>query len=585
VGDATYADGTNFNAISYFLNISYKLDDAHKLAFNVFGAKQRHGQRQDLSLISDYRASERGARYNPDWGFKNGQVVNIEDNFYHKPLASLNHYWRINDNSTLSTSLYGSTGSGGGGGTAGAEQGKLQGELDGESYRIGNFGPIDVDRIVAENIDNGANGASAILRASRNDHVWVGALSVFNTELSDRIDLNVGADYRFYVGEHFQEVTDLLGGQYYFENRDVNNPNSAYLVGDKINYHDKGYHRYIGFFGQAEYDYDNFSAFVAANYNNSAYQREDFFAKLDNDPAQLTDIQSFNGFGGKLGGNYRIDSMHNVFFNAGYFERVPFLDDVWLNFSNDDLNVGVENQKITSLELGYGLRSSKLAANVNVYHTIWKNRTETADQGAGLTLQTANINGLEALHQGVEIDFEYRPLDFLTLTGMVSIGDWTWNNNVTDVPFFDVDRNIVIDEATGLPETTDIYLEGIPVGRSAQTTSALGVKVKLSDKTTFVYDYNFYDRYYADFNLQARNSAQTLETKPWRVPSFALSDVILRHEFEFGSFNASIVGRIYNLFDSEFINRAQDGNTSSATDALVFIGQGRTFSISTRINF
>jgi len=502
VGDATYADGTNFNAISYFLNISYKLDDAHKLAFNVFGAKQRHGQRQDLSLISDYRASERGARYNPDWGFKNGQVVNIEDNFYHKPLASLNHYWRINDNSTLSTSLYGSTGSGGGGGTAGAEQGKLQGELDGESYRIGNFGPIDVDRIVAENIDNGANGASAILRASRNDHVWVGALSVFNTELSDRIDLNVGADYRFYVGEHFQEVTDLLGGQYYFENRDVNNPNSAYLVGDKINYHDKGYHRYIGFFGQAEYDYDNFSAFVAANYNNSAYQREDFFAKLDNDPAQLTDIQSFNGFGGKLGGNYRI-----------------------------------------------------------------------------------NINGLEALHQGVEIDFEYRPLDFLTLTGMVSIGDWTWNNNVTDVPFFDVDRNIVIDEATGLPETTDIYLEGIPVGRSAQTTSALGVKVKLSDKTTFVYDYNFYDRYYADFNLQARNSAQTLETKPWRVPSFALSDVILRHEFEFGSFNASIVGRIYNLFDSEFINRAQDGNTSSATDALVFIGQGRTFSISTRINF
>ncbi len=574
VGDATYADGTNFTAISYFLNISYKLNDEHKFAFNVFGAKQRHGQRQNRSLINDYRLSDRGIRYNPDWGYKNGEVTNIEDNFYHKPLASLNHYWRINDNSTLSTSFYGSTGTGGGGGIAGDESSKFSDA----NYKIGSFGPVDLDRIVDENIANGANGSSALLRASRNDHVWVGALSVFNTKISDYIDLNVGADYRYYVGEHFQEVTDLLGGQYFLSDDDINNPIRNTRVGDKINYHDKGYHEYIGTFGQAEYDNEDFSAFFAANINNSRYQREDFFQKLDSDSNQLTDVQSFTGFGAKLGGNYRIDTMHNVFFNAGYFERVPFLDDVWLNFSNDDLNEGVENQKITSFELGYGLRSEKLSANLNVYHTIWKNRTETADRGTGEDLITANINGLEALHQGVEFDFEYRPLDYLTLTGMLSFGDWTWNNNVTDVPFFDIDRN-----PTG--ETTDIYLKGIPVGRSAQTTSAFGLTLKLSDKTNFSFDYNYYDRYYADFDLQSRATKETLDTKPWKVPSYFLSDVILSHSFEFGGFDARITGRIYNLFDEEFINRADDGANSSAADALVFFGQGRTFSISTRINF
>ncbi len=580
VGDATYADGTNFTAISYFLNVSYKLNDAHKLAFNVFGAKQRHGQRQNLSPINDYRLSDRGIRYNPDWGYKNGQVVNIEDNFYHKPLASLNHYWRINDNSTLSTSFYGSTGTGGGGGIAGEESSKFSDP----NYKLGNFGPVDLDKIVDENIANGANGSTAFLRASRNDHVWVGALSVFNTKLSDYIDLNVGADYRYYVGEHFREVTDLMGGQYYFSDDDINNPVRATRVGDKIDYHDKGYHQYIGGFGQAEYDKDDISAFVALNVNNSSYQREDFFQKLDSDSNQLTDVQSFNGYGAKLGGNYRLDNIHNVFFNAGYFERVPFLDDVWLNFSNDDLNEAVKNQKITSFELGYGLRSEKLSANLNVYHTIWKNRTETADQGTGEDLITANINGLEALHQGVEFDFEYRPLDYLTITGMLSFGDWTWNNNVTGVPFFDIDRNIVLNN-DGTTRTTDIYLKGIPVGRSAQTTSAFGIKLDLSSKTSFSFDCNYYDRYYSDFNLQSRNSEATLETKPWKVPSYFLSDAILKHEFKFGSFDASIVGRIYNLFDEEFINRANDGNTSSATDALVFFGQGRTFSISTRINF
>lgn len=580
VGDATFADGTNFSAISYFLNISYKINDEHKLAFNVFGAKQRHGQRQNLSSINTYRQSERGIRYNPDWGYKNGQIVNIEDNFYHKPLASLNHYWKINDNSSLSTSLYGSTGTGGGGGTAGDELNKFTDN----AYKIGNFGPVDLDRIVDENMTNGANGSSAILRASRNDHTWLGALSVYNTELTDRIDLNVGLDYRWYVGEHFQEVTDLLGGQYFLSDDDINNPNRATLVGDKINYHDKGYHRWMGAFAQAEYDYEDFSVFAAANVSNSRYRREDFFQKLNSDPEQLTDPQSFTAFGGKLGANYRISGIHNVFFNAGYFERVPFLDDVWLNFSNDDLNEGVENQKITSFEVGYGLRSEKLAANINIYHTIWKNKTETADRGTGENLITANINGLEALHQGVELDFEYRPFDYLTFTGMVSIGDWTWNNNVTDVPFFDVNREPVLN-SDGSAQTTDIYLEGIPIGRSAQTTTALGMRWNISSKTSFSFDYNYYDRYYADFDLQGRADAETLEVKPWKVPSFFLADAILRHNFEFGGFDASITGRVYNLFNEEFINRADDGPNNNAASALVFFGPGRTFSISTRINF
>jgi len=574
VGDATFPDGTNFSAVSYFFNLSYKLNDDHKLTFNVFGAKQRHGQRQNRSSISDYRESERGIRYNPDWGYKNGQLTNIEDNFYHKPLASLNHYWQINDMSSLSTSIYGSTGTGGGGGTAGTELNKFTDD----DYKIGNFGPVDLDRIVDENIANGPNGSSAILRASRNDHVWVGGISIFNTELTEDIDLNAGLDYRYYVGEHFQEVTDLLGGQYFLDDSDINNPNRAAKVGDKISYHDNGYHTYIGGFAQAEYDKDNFSAFVAANYNNSTYKREDFFQYLDSDPIQLTDPQSFNGFGGKFGANYRIDDVQNVFFNAGYFERVPFLDDVWLNFNNVDLNVGLENQKITSFELGYGVRSEKFAANLNVYHTIWKNKTETSDQGRGDDLITANINGLEALHQGVELDFEYRPFKFLKINGMVSLGDWTWNNNVTDVQFFDINR-----QPTG--QTTDIFLEDIPIGRSAQTTSALGIQLDLADQTSLIFDVNYFDRYYADFNLQSRSTAASLETKPWEVPSYILSDIILRHGFTIGGLDASITGRVNNLFNEEFINRADDGQESNAATAAVFFGQGRTFSISTRINF
>ena len=46
-----YVDGTEFSGVSYFVNISKEINDNHKLSFSAFGAKQRHGQRQNRQLI------------------------------------------------------------------------------------------------------------------------------------------------------------------------------------------------------------------------------------------------------------------------------------------------------------------------------------------------------------------------------------------------------------------------------------------------------------------------------------------------------------------------------------------------------
>jgi hypothetical protein len=35
----------------------------------------------------------------------------------------------------------------------------------------------------------------------------------------------------------------------------------------------------------------------------------------------------------KTGANYNINQAHNVFFNAGYYSRQPFFDDLFLNIS------------------------------------------------------------------------------------------------------------------------------------------------------------------------------------------------------------------------------------------------------------
>jgi outer membrane receptor protein involved in Fe transport len=570
-----YVDGTQFNAVAYFVNISKEINEKHKLSFTAFGAKQQHGQRQNRQLIETYRRSERGRKFNADWGYKNGQVTFQEDNFYHKPQMSLNHYWDISNKTQLSTAVYASFGTGGGGGIRGVN--KFIINADGTSdYRDGLYGPINFDKIVDENEALGANGSETILRASRNDHKWYGVLSTLKTDLSDELVLLGGLDYRYYKGIHFQEVTDLLGGQYYADSgSNVNNPLGISQVGDKINYHNDGIVGWLGAFSQLEYSKDKLSAFVSLAASNTSYKRIDYFNYLDSDPLQETDRYNFFGFSGKGGANYNIDENHNVFANLGYFEKAPNFRSVFPLFNNEDINDGAENQKITSFELGYGYRGEKFSANINLYHTTWNDRTEIFRfQQPDGTVAFANVLGVNALHQGVEIDFKYRATDKLSFNGMASFGDWIWKDDIKNVEIRDEEQNLV--------DTVDILIKDLHVGDAAQTTLALGADYRFSSDTRLSVDYNYFGNLYADFNPSDRS---TRRPDAWELPDYGIFDAALNHKFDFGSFKATLTGRINNIFDTEYIADAQDGSDSNAETALVYYGFGRTFSVGMKLNF
>ncbi|MDU8884853.1 TonB-dependent receptor [Yeosuana sp. MJ-SS3] len=572
-----YVDGTEFSGVSYFVNISKEINDAHKLSFSAFGAKQRHGQRQNRQLIETFRKAERGRKFNADWGYKNGQVTFQEDNFYNKPQMSLNHYWNLNDNTSINTSVYASFGSGGGGGTAGEYKFGFDSSTGQGDYRIGAFGPIDFDKIVDENIAAGANGAETYLRASRNDHNWYGVLSTLKTNINDDLVLLAGLDWRYYKGIHFSEVTDLLGAEFAIDNGDVNNPNAALQVGDKRDYYNDGLVGWLGAFAQLEYDVnEKFNTFISLAASNTSYKRVDYFNYLDSDPLQETDRYNFFGFSAKGGANYRIDANHNIFANLGYFEKAPGFDSVFLNFSNDNINEDAPNQKISSFELGYGFRGDKLSANVNLYSTRWDDRTETVSfQQPDGTNAAANILGVNAIHQGVELDFIYRATEKLDITGMASFGDWRWDSDVTDVDILDEDQNVV--------ETVDLFIKDLHVGDAAQTTFALGINYKFSPKTRLIIDYNYYDNIYADFDPSDRGTQGAPDA--WKMPDYGLFDVAMTHGFEFGPFDATLTARMNNVFDTEYISDAQDGSGSTTDTALVYFGYGRTFSIGAKLNF
>jgi iron complex outermembrane receptor protein len=577
-----YVDGTEFKGYNYFVNLTKEINDNHKISFTTFGSPQRHGQRQNRSTVETIRNAQSGIRFNPDWGYKNGQVTSIEDNFYHKSQTSLNHYWTISDKTSLSTAVYASYGTGGGGGTAGTNRDLFNVRIGGPDQ------PVDFDNIVEINRANGALGSEAILRASRNDHEWYGVLSTFKTELSDNIDLIAGVDWRTYTGSHFREVTDLLGGDYFFDDNNVNNPNSALQVGDKMGYHNDGNVGWLGFFGQVEFENQegNFNAFVSTSVQRSTYQRVDYFQyDLSTEAGRdlgTTAKVNLVGHSLKGGGNFILDDVQNVFANIGYFERPANFDAVFQGFNNTTINADAENEKIFSLELGYGVRGEKFAANVNLYRTQWNDRSFSRGIPADPTVTgsedfTANLLGVNALHQGVEFDFTYKPTDKLNFSGMLSLGDWTNDNDLIDVAIFDENQN--------QRGTLDLLLDGLKVSDAAQTTAALGMLYKFWDKTSITVDYNYFADLYAQINVLDRadfdpSTPTVRKGDPYKVPSYNTFDASLRHGFSLGEFDTTVTVRVNNLFDTEYIADALD-----ASDPLVWFGFGRTFSLDMKIKF
>ena len=86
-----------------------------------------------------------------------------------------------------------------------------------------------------------------------------------------------------------------------------------------------------------------------------------------------------------------------------------------------------------------------------------------------------NIEGMDANHSGVELDFNMALMQMLSINTSLSVGNWTWNSDIENVTVFD-DYN-----RGGESETISIYTKGIHVGGAPQTQLSLGLDIRPMD--------------------------------------------------------------------------------------------------------
>ena len=618
-----YAQGTDFTGYTYFLNIAKRINDQHQLSFTAFGAPQEHYQRKGALTLADWKMTEQvwgitDHKYNSSYGFdKNGQRKTAEYNVYHKPQFSLNHQWQINDKSSLSTVLYMSIGrgygySGQGNGTYGysytdwygANYGVLQ-----TKFRNAD-GTFDYGAIQDIN-EQSEHGSMLVMGKLKNYHNWYGLVSTYNTKLGNNFDFYGGIDFRAYKGVHTNEIIDLYNGKYYIDSSRQNakaennvNASNPDWVNQKLGVGDVMYRDYDGHviqegaFFQTEYSKNNLSAFIAGSLSNTSYWRYDRLY-YDKDHAK-SKTKSYIGGTIKGGVNYNFNEHHNAFFNMGYISRAPkFSTGVFLTSSTSNVtNPDARNEKVLSFELGYGYRTKWLQVNMNAYWTKWMDKTMAKQVSVGTAQVDGYINmtGVDARHQGIELEVKASPLYWLDLNGMFSIGDWQWDSNAKGYVY----------DANGQPLTKDgevasgvmaedhqwaaIKLKGIRVGGSAQTTAALGATVKIGKQIRIGADWTLYARNYAYYQISASNLSLGKETTvadPWKAPTASQVDLNASYKFKIAGLNATISGNVNNLFDYQYLGKVWNPRSGAANKDNIygFYAFGRTFSTRLKVNF
>ncbi len=582
-----YIDATWVKAWSYFLSVSQEINKNNQLVFTLIGAPQQHGQRNGYYMLTQKMFDKYGPKYNENWGWLGGEQLNERVNFYHKPQAALNWYWKINEKARLATSAYYSFGKGGGSGPLGYGSYKYEppktasGQYDWNALATYNASNIDTTNARA----NGAFSVNKygdttfearsqhIIRNSNNNHQWFGLLSTLNYNFSDMLTLTTGIDMRHYKGEHYREVRNLVGGDYWYDRAF-----GATKVGDKIAYWDDGIVSYTGLFAQLEYTKGIFNAFVAGTFSNTWDTRVDYYNYTPG-VGQRSKTLSNVGYNLKTGANFNISERSNFFVNAGLYSRVPFFQFMFLNYTNT-VNTHLKNEKISAVEVGYVYKAPKFTARVNGYYTDWSNISLltgfVADNGAYVR---AFMSDLKEIHSGIEIEGTWRANRWMNFGGMMNFGNWKYANDATAILYDDVTQAEI--------GSGTIYTKGLKVGDQPQTSYGLNGSFRITKKLTLSAHYLYYANLYAHFTPDSRKNPKD-RSQAFRLPNYGNLNMRLGWAFKIGGLDSYFNWNVYNVTNNITLVEAQDKydkTTQTHVFQKGFWSWGRNMNFSLKVSF
>lgn len=516
-----YFEGSDYGANSFFASVEKRINKKHSLNFTTIYAQNTRGK---SSPNTDEVNNLMGIKYNSYWGWQDGKKRNSRDKDVEEPILMLSHYWKISDKTTLNTNVAYQTGSIGNSRldyqTANSPDptyyknlpsyfsnlGDIAGANAAQNYFLNNS-QINWNAMYYANQNSSVNNGKSVyaLYEDRTDDKQITANSILFSDLSDNVKLNAGASFKKLKSHNFQNMLDLLGGQYFGDvdpfyatgenyypgktQSDLNNPNRQIKVGDEYGYNYNLNAVVADAFTQFKFTYKKVDFYLAQSFSRTQYQREGLYRNgiYANTSFGKGSKQNFENFGFKGGLTYKITGQHLLDFNGVYMTKAPNMRNTFANARiNNNITPELNSETIASLDASYVVRTPKFKARVTGFASRVQNATEISffyaegigedDNGDVDSFISELLTGIEKRNFGAEIGLEYQFTSTIKGTVAASYGQYLYGNN-PNLKIND-DAQATLTNTQPVVDFGKAYLKNYRLPGMPQTAASLGLEYR-----------------------------------------------------------------------------------------------------------
>jgi len=561
-----FVDGTSYNSYSMFGSVEKKINDKHSLNLTSIYAFNRRGKSAaNTQEVYDLK----GIKYNPYWGYQEGEIRNSRIREIEEPILMLNHYWDISDNTSLTTGVAYQFGGVGNSrldyngayvvDDASNDGDPVIAELSAinpdptywqklPSYALSqgfdayasqesflNDGQLDWEHLYRAN-NNFSGNSAFLLYDDRNEDKRLALNTILESQVTDNITLNASIQYINQESENFAEVIDLLGSNgfldvdtfsdsYTLRQNNLLNPDFLAKEGDKIKYHYNLNSEIINGYAQAQFKFNKVDFFLAGNAIKTSHQREGFFqnGRYEDNSLGKSEKLEFTNFSGKAGVTYKIDGRNFIDVNGAYITKAPHQRNIFFNSrENNEIVPEITDEKVFTGDFSYILRSPTIQAKATAFYTKIEDATDVsfffAGGGLGDFLQEILTN-VDKQHIGVELGLEAKLTSALKLRGAANIGQYTYANN----------PNLFLASEAFQYNFLESSLKNYKLSSGPQKVYSIGFEYRDPEYWWFAATANFFNDTYIDvaplsrtnsFYFDGINASNDIEDEGFVVPEF-----------------------------------------------------------------
>lgn len=591
---------TAFEQYVFFLNIHKEFNQMHTLVLNLNGIVQQH-DRNTSDSIGSYNLY--GTKYNKQWGYLNEKPMSWSTNYTRSPLISLTHFWQPRIKTHITTQIYAQFNRSAQLIPGGSSVNVLPRDNAGQilfdkvtewnkGLEVSQMGAVRLPDETGKFINSENSGISTMVAIERENRF--GLRSVLTQNFSKKLDVNVSFDLEQYHASHFGAIHDLLGADSYTSFSDINRPDGfqvenlflsrffpSYNSADQTAYSYESNIQSGGLSLRINYQLPRLYWYFEGVASLQNMGRTDHFKYLTTDSARQSISNLFPGGRAQTGIRINFWKYHSVHLLTSYGSFQPLFP-VLFPSDNNWKNGQATNEQVFDAEFGYTIFSRKLKIEALAYRSQVFNRSMVRLTNLNPGDSFGLVNGLEELHQGVELKTAYKITRNIQINLNGSLGDWKYAK----------DSKAQIYDSNSLQKgENELWIKDVRIPNAPQLS--LFAEAEYRWMHNFYIRLNYYraDQIYTPFGLYDFKGLNNIDYKytQGQIPKYDLIGVSGNYLIKLKKLHSlNFFFGADNLLDTEYIEQSATNlneENPRYTSNQVQYGTGRTWFAGFRYQF